>query len=168
MSRKNLGKLLLIILILLSGCSTVEKSKEQTSVSESKLQETNEVSSTENATNTIESLATSSNNKVKQVAPKAEMVFLTIDFGAEKKSAQVEFEEGTTVFDILQAGTKKLGLDLATQTYSIGVFINSIGDKKNGQENYWTYYVNDKFAQVAADKYKLKAGDRVEWKFSQL
>ncbi|MFA6551818.1 MAG: DUF4430 domain-containing protein [Patescibacteria group bacterium] len=158
--RKNLG-ILLIVLILLSGCSTVEKS-------ESKLQEIAEVSSTENATNTVENLATSSDNKVKQVAPKVEMVFLTIDFGAEKKTAQVEFKEGTTVFDILQAGTKKLELDLATQTYSIGVFINSIGDKKNGQENYWTYYVNGKFAQVAADKYKLKAGDRVEWIFGSM
>lgn len=159
--RKNLG-ILLIVLILLSGCSTVEKS-------ESKLQEMDEVSSTENATNTVESLATSSNNKVKQAVPKTETVFLTINFGAEKKTARVEFKEGTTVFDILQAGTKKLGLALATQNYSIGVFISNIGDKKNGQENnYWTYYVNGEFAQVGADKYKLKAGDRVEWRFGSM
>jgi len=171
MPRKNLGKLLLIILILLSGCSVVEKSKEQKSVSESKLQETDEVSNTKNATNTIESLATSTekeSNSLKGNWIPAE-IFLTIDFGEEKKTAQVEFKDGMTVFDALKNGTENMKILLETQMYNMGVFINKIGDKKNGQENnYWTYYVNDEFANVAADKYKLKAEDRVEWKFSRL
>lgn len=159
----------MIILILTSGCSVVEKNKEQKPVNESKPQETAKIDSAGNAANTVESLATSSSGKTKQTTPKAETVFLTIDFGAEKKIAQVGFKEGMTVFDALQAGTKKLGLILETQIYNIGVFINNIGDKKNGQENnYWTYYVNGEFAQVAADRYKLKAGDRVEWRFFQL
>lgn len=101
--------------------------------------------------------------------PQTAKVSLTIDFGAgDIKELEAEFKEELTVFDLLQEGAEQLGTSLQTKMYNIGVFIEIIGDKKNGQDNkYWTYYVNDEFANVAADKYELQAGDRVEWKFGE-
>jgi hypothetical protein len=49
----------------------------------------------------------------------------------------------------------------------MGVFIESIDEVKNGTENkYWQYWVNGELPMVAADKYRVKSGDRVEWKFA--
>lgn len=102
-------------------------------------------------------------------APRTAKVFLVIDFsGGEIKEIEVEFKEKMTVFDFLQEGVKESGIFLQARMYNIGVFIEIIGDKKNGQDRkYWSYYVNGDFAQVAADKFELKAGDKVEWKFGK-
>ena len=102
-------------------------------------------------------------------SPKIEKVFLSIDFISEEtKKLEIEFREGMTVSDLLQEGTGQAEIFLQTKMYSLGVFIERIGDKKNGLDNkYWVYYVNGKFAPVAADKFKLKAGDKVEWKFEK-
>ncbi len=150
---------LLIIVVLLSGCVFVEKNLEEVPVGE--------VNNTENIKSPIENLATSTEEDVKQVVLEVEKVNLTINFGEEKKTVQVEFKDEMTVYDVLEQGAGDLGIILEIQTYSVGIFIITIGDQKNGQDNnYWTYYVNDKFANIAADKYLLKAGDKVEWKFS--
>ena len=163
--------ILIVAVLILSGCSTVNKNLEQALIDSEPIG-IDKVASIENATNSVPVLATSTREN-REEPVQAEIiankkVSLIIDFGEEKKTALVEFKDGMTVADLLQAGTKKLGLALETKSYSIGVFVEAIGDKKNGQENnYWTYYVNDKFANVAADKYELQAGDRVEWKFSK-
>ena len=71
-----------------------------------------------------------------------------------------------TAFDLLEQGTNKLGLSLKTKKYDIGIFIEAIGDKENGQEEkYWLYYHNDQMADIAADKLEIKAGDKIEFKF---
>ncbi|MFA5318136.1 MAG: DUF4430 domain-containing protein [Patescibacteria group bacterium] len=164
MLKRNILQLLIIV-TLLSGCVFVNND-EQLKI--------DEVVSTENvAIIPVQTLATfteenqiEKSNFLKGNWIPVEKINLIIDFSDKKESVQVEFKEGVTVFDVLQSGTEDLGIALETQMYGVGVFINVIGDKKNGQDNnYWTYYVNDEFANVAADKYKLRAGDRVEWKF---
>ena len=77
-----------------------------------------------------------------------------------------EFKEGMTAFDLLNEKTGELNLNLETKTYDIGVMIEAIGDKKNGQDQkYWLYYVNGEMPEVAADKKLIKVGDKVEFKF---
>ena len=77
-----------------------------------------------------------------------------------------EFREGMTAFDLLKEKAEELNLNLETKTYDIGIMIEAIGDKKNGEgQKYWLYYVNGEMPQVAADKYLLKVGDKVEFKF---
>lgn len=76
-----------------------------------------------------------------------------------------------TVFDALKElsnGGKAFELKY-NNNYSFGVFIESIGGVKNGDDGkYWQYYVNDKLGEVAADKQELKAGDKVEWRFEKV
>jgi hypothetical protein len=48
----------------------------------------------------------------------------------------------------------------------LGILITKIGDKKNGTGNrYWQYWVNNRFAPVAASSYVVQDGDIIEWKF---
>jgi len=96
-------------------------------------------------------------------------VVLIIDNGeGEPETFKVEFKEGMTAFDLLKEKTEELNIVLKTKTYDIGIFIEVIGDKENGEEEkYWMYYVNDEMPMVSADKNEIKAGDKVEFKFEK-
>ncbi|MBU2575969.1 DUF4430 domain-containing protein, partial [Patescibacteria group bacterium] len=50
---------------------------------------------------------------------------------------------------------------------NLGVFINSINGNASGDDNkYWQYWVNNEYAQIAADQYILEEGDIILWKFT--
>ena len=96
-------------------------------------------------------------------------VVLIIDY-EENNSIflETEFKEGMTAFSLLEGKAEEMGLVLEVETYDIGVFINTIGDKKNGQDGkYWLYYVNDEASMVASDKNKINPGDKVEFRFEE-
>lgn len=94
---------------------------------------------------------------------------LVIDDGrGQPGTFSISFREKTTAFDLLKNKTEELGLNLKTKTYDIGVFIEAIGDRENGQDGfYWMYYINGQMPQVAADKQELNPGDKVEFKFEK-
>lgn len=95
---------------------------------------------------------------------------LTIDNGSGSvQTLELIIKKGATAFGLLEKGTKKLQLELKTKTYEdMGMFIEAIGDKENGQEGkYWLYYVNAKMPSVAVDKQTLQKGDKVEFKFEE-
>ena len=96
-------------------------------------------------------------------------VMLVIDGGEELSEAiEAEFKEGMTAFNLLGNEAEKLNLTLKSKTYDIGVFIEAIGNKENGEDGkYWLYYVNGEMPQVAADKQVLIPGDKVEFKFEK-
>jgi len=94
-------------------------------------------------------------------------VFLVIDNGKESPlTFEAEFKEGMTAFDLLKEKTEESNIVLKTKSYDIGLMIEAISDKENGDSGkYWLYYVNGEMPQVAADKKELKIGDNVEFKF---
>ena len=94
---------------------------------------------------------------------------LVIDSGqGEQKKTQWQSQEKATAFDLLKEGSQKLNLSLEAKSYDIGILIESIDGKKNGQDGkYWFYYVNKQIASVAADKQELQSGDIVEFKFEK-
>ncbi len=99
---------------------------------------------------------------------KKEVVLKINDGEKESQIMNAEFFEGMTAFDLLKEKSKELGFNLKIKNYDIGVMIESIYDKKNGQNGkYWLYYVNNEMPQIAADKKELKPGDQVEFKFSK-
>jgi len=53
------------------------------------------------------------------------------------------------------------------QTSDFGVFVTEIDGVKNTSDTFWMYYVNDKLAEVAADQYVTKEGDKIEWKYEK-
>ena len=94
-------------------------------------------------------------------------VSLIIDYGdGNTDSFQGNFRKEMTAFDLLKEKTEESGLTLKTKTYDIGVLIEAIGDKENGQDGkYWLYYVDREMPMVSADKKELKPGSKVEFKF---
>lgn len=107
------------------------------------------------------------NNIIEQT--EEEDVILEIDeVGENPKSFMAEFKEGMTVFDLLKNKIEESNIALETKSYDMGVMIEAIGDKKNGQDGkYWLYYVNGQMPMVSADKMEIKAGDKVEFKFEK-
>ncbi len=96
-------------------------------------------------------------------------VSLIIDYGdGNTDSFQGNFKKGMTAFDLLKEKTEESGLTLKTKTYDIGILIEAIGDKENGQDGkYWLYYINNEMPMVSADKRELKPDDKVEFKFEK-
>ncbi len=48
---------------------------------------------------------------------------------------------------------------------SAGAFIEAIDGVRNRDDTYWLYYVNDSSGTMAADRYIVREGDRVEWRY---
>ena len=94
-----------------------------------------------------------------------EQVFLVIDYGdGNSQIFNLEFNQGMTAFDLLS--TKAEELNIKTGTYDAGIFIESIQEKKNGQDGkYWLYYINGEMPMVSADNIELKPEDKIEFKF---
>lgn len=107
---------------------------------------------------------------VKKENASAKEVALVIDDGEGRpQTFSAELKAGQTAFDLLNSQAQGRGLILKTKEYSgLGIMIESIGGIKNGDAGkYWIYYVNGQMASVSADKYQLKAGDKVEFKFEK-
>lgn len=89
---------------------------------------------------------------------------INLDFG-DGKTIKADVITGETAFDALKKAADSNQLELKTKQYDFGVFVQAIGDKENTKELAWIYFVNGKSGEVAADKYILKAGDVLEWKY---
>lgn len=78
-------------------------------------------------------------------------------------------QESTVFSGLLNYGSKNDIEIKYNNNYDFGVFIESIGGIKNGDEGkYWQYYINDALGDVAADKKNLSNGDVVEWRFEEI
>jgi len=94
---------------------------------------------------------------------------LMIDTGDEIISVfDIQIDSGYTVYDLFLNEKVKNNFDVKSKNYEgVGSLIESIGGIKNGEKGrYWQYWVNGKYSDVAADKYILKNGDFVIWKFT--
>jgi len=106
--------------------------------------------------------------KVSQENIKQEVVLVVDDGEGSPRTFEAKFEAGMTAFDLLKEKTEESSIVLKTKSYNIGLMIEAIGDKKNGESRkYWLYYVNGEMPQVAADKKEIKVGDKVEFKFEK-
>jgi hypothetical protein len=100
---------------------------------------------------------------------KERKVFYIIDKGdGNLLSYQIVPAENSTVFSLLKGLAQRENFVIEYKTYEgMGVFVESIAGLKGGADNkWWQYWVNGELPQVSADKYRVKSGDRVEWKFT--
>ena len=69
--------------------------------------------------------------------------------------------EGKTALALLQQKAT-----VVTKDSSYGPYVDSVNGVQGGTDGtYWAFYVNGTLAQVGADAYTTKAGDKIEWKF---
>jgi hypothetical protein len=84
-----------------------------------------------------------------------------IDFGTSEKTKTVDVQNGTTVFDVLNS--------VATVEYKeyagTGKMITSIDGFSQNSSYSWMYFVDDKLASMAADKYALTKDSSFTFKY---
>lgn len=101
------------------------------------------------------------------ISIEARTIGVTVDV-ENRPEHRVALKAGATVLSALQSiHAEHEELMLETRTYEgLGTLVTSMYGFKNGtNNNYWQYEVNGVMPQVGADKYVLKDGDFVEWKF---
>lgn len=93
--------------------------------------------------------------KLEAVRPAAEPV----------TEVSIEAAEETTVFAALEKLAGEKGWEIAAKDYEFGKLVEAIAGAANSQEKAWIYYVNGAAGDKASDKFELKAGDKVEWRY---
>jgi len=105
-------------------------------------------------------------NPVVGTQPESQRVRVAIIFADDNKfELSKEFNSEQTAYSLLESIASENSLELKTQQYDFGVFIKSIDDFESGADKAWIYFVNGESGQIAADQYKVKPGDNVEWKY---
>ncbi|MFH1896406.1 MAG: DUF4430 domain-containing protein [bacterium] len=91
---------------------------------------------------------------------------LMLDFGDGSVKTYELTPEENTVMGLLKAAAEENGFEINYSDSEFGVFVKAIAGVENTTEKFWQFWVNNKFADKAADRYELKNGDIiVEWKF---
>lgn len=91
---------------------------------------------------------------------------VSVDFGdgkiiSDKVSAQ-------TAYDALGTLAQNKGIVIEVKEYDFGRIIEKVDEKKNSKEYAWMYFVNGKLGEVAADKYTISTGDKIEWRYTKI
>jgi len=97
------------------------------------------------------------------------LAFISVDFGGgRRKVMEVEPDGIQDLFHTMKEKLAYDGIELYYDTYSgLGELVTQIGDEKNGAEGkYWQFWINGAYSQVGASSYVPKAGDIIEWKFT--
>lgn len=59
-------------------------------------------------------------------------------------------------------------IDLKTEDGQYGEYILSINDIEQGDNYYWTYYINEEYASVGVSQYKIKNNEKYEFKIEKM
>lgn len=95
--------------------------------------------------------------------PTPSTIAVTVDFGDGDKIT--ENTSGQNAYQVLTKLAETKNWQIEAKDYKYGKMVERIGDKTADKNNYWLYLINGKPGQIAADRYVVYPGDRVEWKF---
>jgi len=102
----------------------------------------------------------------------AASVSMMIDTGDSLIGFQdIDIVAGDTAWSVLErTDTAQDSLSISADTYGdLGVLINAMNGYENGfGDQWWQYWVNNQYAEVAADKYPVSDGDVILWKFTNI
>jgi hypothetical protein len=101
------------------------------------------------------------------VAPEAQNVRLTINFGDDREpiNAESRWHEGMTVAELLNSAP---GIRVASTGSGASAFLTALNGVTNEGANgrNWTYRVSGTHADRSFAVYELKPGDQVLWTFA--
>lgn len=91
--------------------------------------------------------------------------------GVLLEEAEVEFQKGETVYDILQRETRerKLQMESAEGAVYKTQYIEGIGNLYEldcGELSGWMYKVGDTFPKTGCSQYEVEPGDHIQWLYS--
>ena len=75
-----------------------------------------------------------------------------------------EIIAGKTALDLIKEKAK-----VVTKGESANAYVIEINGKlaEDSKKEFWAFYINDKMAEVGAGSYKLKNGDKIEWRIEK-
>ena len=91
-------------------------------------------------------------NQISEVSPSVKQVYVFTTGEAGQNPFNLLVDQETVEYD----------------EYEAGVFVTSINGQESNSNFYWALYVNDGYAQVAANKIELEIGDVVEWRWEAI
>ncbi len=109
----------------------------------------------------------------KAAAPveQAQGASVLIDTGADLFGfPNIQVNDGNTVWSVLERlSQQQVDLGVESEQYQdMGRLVKSIKGFANGTDGqYWQYWLNNKYADLAADKKPVKPGDVIMWKFTK-
>lgn len=90
---------------------------------------------------------------------------INIDFGnGQKLTGQVYTQNP---YQALVKVAKDNNMSVEVKQYEFGIMVDKIGNIANSKNSAWMYTVNDKPGQIAADRYLIYPGDKIDWKFTK-
>jgi hypothetical protein len=98
--------------------------------------------------------------------PLPKPIIVEVDFGQNGQKITGE-SEGDNALKVLEYVAEKENLKVETEVYKFGSMVIAIGDKKNTDKEYWSYYVNDQAGQIASDYFGVYPGDKVIWRYTK-
>ena len=87
------------------------------------------------------------------------------------KETEVAFQGGETVFDVLKKVCGENGIHMSSKytplykSYYIEG-INQLYEMDCGKNSGWMYSVNGKYPNYGCSEYKLRDGDKIEWRYT--
>lgn len=81
-------------------------------------------------------------------------------------TAELDIEEGETVYDVLLQATAARKIQLETDGSNYVKGINNIYEFDHGDLSGWVYHVNGESPSVGCGEYVLEDGDEVEWLYT--
>jgi len=93
---------------------------------------------------------------------------IIIDYGNGTINSYAVYTENNTVYGFLMEAARIEGFDVKTTYYSgfDSLLVDAIGGKTGGEDNkYWSYYLNEEYGTIGADKQVVESGDVIEWRF---
>ena len=90
------------------------------------------------------------------------------DSGYIVKNYSVKYENGDTVFTVLQRTCRENGIKMGAKATAFGMYVYSINylpEKACGGTSGWTYYVDGNFPNVSVDNYPLHGGEAIEFRY---
>lgn len=90
-------------------------------------------------------------------------VKLIVNYSGYSQTFDVNVSENTTAFDLLKGHVK-----IAYKDYpGMGVFINSIENVSNSQDNYWMFYVDGNLSGVGVSAYVINQSTVIEMRYEK-
>ncbi|OGF99712.1 hypothetical protein A2Y99_01940 [Candidatus Gottesmanbacteria bacterium RBG_13_37_7] len=99
------------------------------------------------------------------ITPAKQAVTVEIVFGGSGNMTGSSLSNNA--YQVLNDVVKSNKIGIETKQYKFGLMVEKIGDRKNSTSAFWSYSVNGKMGNIAADKYLVYPGDKVVWKYGQ-
>lgn len=102
-----------------------------------------------------------------RIAP--DSIVLIIDYAEDRADtfrAAFLAVDSLTALDVLRDVAEREGVALKTKDYPMGVLIDQIGTRANGDGGYWLYSVNGRMIPHAASAKRVTSGDTVRFFFN--